>query len=581
MDKWYLPLYDNLDFVNLNPEVACNDQDTSSHQRSRYQYILPGSRLMSSQRSRYRRSRDQWKYKASERATDNRYVRKELKRVKTERDRLKKELYEARACLRTRDNQARGLVVQHKVDLVFLALQLFLVARIGFRAVSRVLGVLAENLGIERVPCPQTIINWVTRLSLARIQSAPALKAFPMERAGFSNGFIWMIDMSIALGTGKILTVLALNAHHHRLVADAPGFQNVHCIAVSVADSWTGEHIASFLERLISVMGRPAGYLKDSGSDLKKAIRLLDERGIGSPSIEDISHVIANLLKYWYCDHPMFEKFLSACGCVAGKLKQTILACLAPPKVHTKARFMNVHRLIRWAERLLELSPPGGAAKGSALSKLRACLDGLPQCRAFIKRFMADAMPLLECQKILKTRGLSHATLAECEQLIELIPTKGLSRGFLAYLHRQSDIARALGLLESGMTISSDPIESLYGLGKQHGTGEIKDADRIATRLPALCGIPTREDAKQVLGISVADQNKLTGCLNSLIKQRREVLPNPARLPTLDADQPRPHVELIPGAINRSKKQEIVQLSSPYPQGCGTAKTCQNGCQSP
>jgi hypothetical protein len=440
------------------------------------------------------------------------------------------------------------------VDLVFLALQLFLVARIGFRAVSRVLGVLAGNLGIKKVPCPQTIINWVTRLSLVRIQSAPTLKALPMEPAEFSNGFIWMIDMRIALGTGKILTVLALNAHHHRLVVDAPGFQNVHCVAVSVADSWTGERIASFLERVISVMGRPAAYLKDSGSDHKKAIRLLHERGLGSPSIEDISHVIANLLKYWYCDHPMFEKFLSACGRVAGKLKQTILACLAPPKVHTKARFMNVHRLITWAYQLLNLSPPGGAAKSSVLSKLRACLDGLPQCRAFIKRFMADAMPLLECQKILKTRGLSHATLAQCEQLVESIPTKGVSRDFLAYLHRQSDIAMALGLLESGMTISSDQIESLYGLGKQHGVGEIKDADRIATRLPAFCGIPTREEAKQVLGISVADQNRVTGCFNSLIKQRCEVLPNPDRLCTLDTDQLRPHVELIPGAKNRSKK---------------------------
>src|SRR5258705_7934942 len=35
----------------------------------------------------------------------------------------------------------------------------------------------------------------------------------------------------------------------------------------------------------------------------------------------------------------------SACGRVSSKLKQTLLACLAPPTVRTKARFMNVHRL--------------------------------------------------------------------------------------------------------------------------------------------------------------------------------------------------------------------------------------------
>jgi hypothetical protein len=70
-----------------------------------------------------------------------------------------------------------------------------------------------------------------------------------------------MIDTSIALGAGKILVVLALDAHHHQFVKAAPGFQDVHCLAVSVATSWTGETIANFLKRLITVTGRPAAYL--------------------------------------------------------------------------------------------------------------------------------------------------------------------------------------------------------------------------------------------------------------------------------------------------------------------------------
>jgi len=44
---------------------------------------------MSSQ-SKLRQSRDRWKRKASSRANDNRYFRKELARVKNERDRFKK-----------------------------------------------------------------------------------------------------------------------------------------------------------------------------------------------------------------------------------------------------------------------------------------------------------------------------------------------------------------------------------------------------------------------------------------------------------------------------------------------------------
>ena len=132
-----------------------------------------------SQLSKVRQSRNQWKHKATQRADQGRYQRKQLSRVKKERDRATKALKEAQAHLRQLETQSQGLAVLHKVDLVFLALQLFLVARIGFRAVSRVLSLLALALGIHKAPCPQTIINWVTRLSIVRIQSARMLKGSP------------------------------------------------------------------------------------------------------------------------------------------------------------------------------------------------------------------------------------------------------------------------------------------------------------------------------------------------------------------------------------------------------------------
>lgn len=64
-----------------------------------------------------------------------------------------------------------------------------------------------------------------------------------------------MIDISIGLGAGKILAVLALDAKHHEFNVSAPGLKNVTCIAVSVAASWTGETIADFLQKVIAVTG--------------------------------------------------------------------------------------------------------------------------------------------------------------------------------------------------------------------------------------------------------------------------------------------------------------------------------------
>ena len=310
-------------------------------------------------------SRNQWKHKAKQRGDRDRDQRKQIARITAERDRAIAALKEAQAHLRQCETPNQALVARPQGELVFLALQLFLVARIGFRAVSRVLSLLAWALGLKKAPCPQTIINWVMRLVMVRIDSARLLRGVPLRLAPLSNGLIWMIDISIGLGTGKIVAVLACDAHHHQRTPDALSLERVHCIGVSVADAWTGEIIAELLGRLIAVMGRPAAYLKDGGGDLHKAVALLAEQGLASPCIDDISHAVAGMLKRYDHAHPTFETFLSACGRVSGKLKHTILACLAPPKVRTKARFMHVHRLFTWADRVLQLSPCGAAKAGS------------------------------------------------------------------------------------------------------------------------------------------------------------------------------------------------------------------------
>src|SRR5256885_4835789 len=522
-----------------------------------------------SQLSKVKHSRNQWKHKAKQRGDRDRYQRKQIARITAERDRATQALKEAQAHLRQLESQRQGLVALPKVDVVWLTLHLFLVARIGFRAVSRVLSLLAWALGIKQAPCPQTIINWVIRLAIVRIDSARPLRGLPLPQAPFSNGFIWLIDLSIGLGTGKILAVLAVDAHHYALTPGALALDHVHGLGVSVAASWTGETIAELLGRLIAVLGRPAAYLKDGGGDLHKAVALLDEQGLASPCIDDISHAVAGMLKRSYQDHPTFETFVSACGRVSGKLKHTILACLAPPNVRTNARFMNVHRLFTWADRVLKLSPAGGAKSGSILARLRACLDQLPACKALITRFRTDASGLLACQKILKTKGLSHDTLAQCEPLIEAMPSAALRLELHAYLAFQLETAKTLGLDHLGLPISSDTIESLFGVAKQHGVGETQDAARIPLRLPALCGLPTRDEAKQVLEVSVARQQEVTGQGISLTKQRREELAHPERLESLNLTQGTPQVELIPNPKNRANYQNIVQISNGYEQHSG------------
>ena len=157
-----------------------------------------------SQFSKVNHSRHQWKGKAKQRGDANRYLRKQSARIKAERDLAQQALQETPARLRQLESQGQAMAVRPKVDVVWLALRLFLEVRISFRAVCRVLSLLATDLGINKAPCPQSVINWVMRLSIVRIEAARERRGLPLSHAPFSNGLIWMIDLSIALGSGKI-----------------------------------------------------------------------------------------------------------------------------------------------------------------------------------------------------------------------------------------------------------------------------------------------------------------------------------------------------------------------------------------
>jgi hypothetical protein len=239
--------------------------------------------------------RDNWRRKTGVLQTQLGYQLPENRRVKRERDQYKKNWQATQQTLDELKQHQSIQAVRSKTDLVFVALQLFLMARIGFRAVSRVLGVLVPYLGVNKRPCTQTISNWVTRLSLVRMSDAA-----PSQTAGgwFPHGYILLLDISIGLGQGKILTILALDPGHHGVVAGAPLLKHTRCLAVAVADTGNGETIGAVLHELIAPLGTPVAFLKDGGTDLAKAVRVLHTAGVPPASIADLSHYAANLLKH-------------------------------------------------------------------------------------------------------------------------------------------------------------------------------------------------------------------------------------------------------------------------------------------
>ncbi len=251
---------------------------------------------MRSQRSKVQPRRHPWQHQATQRGDYNRYQRQQIARLPAARNHTPPARKAAQARLRQRESLPQERVALPTVAVVCLALPLFVVARLGFRAVSRVLRLRAWALGIKQAPCPQTSIPWVMRRAMVRLASARLRKGWPLRQAPLTNGLIWMLDSSIGLGTGQMLAVLAIEAHHHQRAPGALSLEHVHGLGVSVAAAWTGDTIAKVLGRLIAVMGRPGASRTDGGGDLHKAVAFLGEHGLARPGLDDSSHAVAGML---------------------------------------------------------------------------------------------------------------------------------------------------------------------------------------------------------------------------------------------------------------------------------------------
>ena len=188
--------------------------------------------------AKMRTRRDNWPRKNGELGARLRYQLRENRRVKRERDQYKREWRSSQQALKASQNNRTVQPIQDKAGLVFIALQLFLVARIGFRAVSRVLAVMASQLGLTQPPCAQSLIHWVTPLSLVRMRDV----ALSMPSAArFAHGYILLLDISIGLGQGKILTLLALAPRHHARPSPPCGVRSLPGSAHPSRISRTGE----------------------------------------------------------------------------------------------------------------------------------------------------------------------------------------------------------------------------------------------------------------------------------------------------------------------------------------------------
>lgn len=340
-------------------------------------------------------------------------------------------------------------------------LQFVLEAATSLRAASRVLGVLQDFLpGVSAVPAANTGQAWLLRLGLHELQR-------PKEQA---VDWIWLMDHTVQIGQVKCLLLVAFRLSAWEAQGRGPlEHRDLAVLALEPMRQSTGSLVHTELERAIAQTGVPRAILTDGGKDVKKAVFSFRAAHPAVAALSDIKHKTALLVKAELKADDRWREFLLAAGRTKSQMQQTELACLVPPSLKDKARYMNLAEMVNWGRRALRYldAPPDAREPVAKAERIEKKLGWLRSYREALDRW-GGMMAVVDATLEVIRRDGYHGQAAEAlgERLADLARddlSRRVAERAVAFVSEQSQSAGAAEHLPS----STECLESLIGKGKR------------------------------------------------------------------------------------------------------------------
>jgi len=208
------------------------------------------------------------------------------------------------------------------------------------------------------IPTPSysNIRNWVLRAGLYQL----------LQIHKNYEDWIFILDMTIKLGTVKCLIILGIRKSYLDLLLSQPDFKglkhsdvDVVVLSLEILFSTKGEFIEQCLDKLSDKVGVPMQIISDHGSDLKKGIELFVEKHPKIIYTYDVTHYMALLFKAELETDERYQSFLKPFRYTRTHIQQTKLKPFVPPPQKKKSRYLNVEELIDWGTFILNYEAKG------------------------------------------------------------------------------------------------------------------------------------------------------------------------------------------------------------------------------
>lgn len=216
-------------------------------------------------------------------------------------------------------------------------------ANCSLRSVSKSLQLVFSQFNLELdAPHWTTIRLWLLRFGLAQLQIPLASE----------DDWIWIMDCSVQIGSQRVLVILGIRSSDIAW-GRSLSYQDVELVALEVLHQGKKEDFhRCMLERLQNVTV-PKAILSDHGADLLGGIRLLQESHPKIIDLYDVKHKAACILKAQLENDEIWHKFQTHLGQSKFKTQQTLFAYATAPSQRSKAKYMNLQKVVRWGRRIL------------------------------------------------------------------------------------------------------------------------------------------------------------------------------------------------------------------------------------
>ena len=306
------------------------------------------------------------------------------------------------------------------------------------------------------------------RIGLLRIGLAGLLRPKVI-----ADDWAWMIDHSIQIGTCKCLVILGA-----RLSELPEGralcHRDLEPIALVPMAHSTKPAVAACLEGAAERTGVPRVILDDHGADLHGGVEIFRAAHPETVEVYDITHKAACLLKARLEGDERWKSYNTDLGQAKFQMQQTELAGLVPPSQRSKARFMNVGKLVDWGVKTLALldEPARLEALGITAARVREKLGWLEAYREALQEWSVYQGVIDGALDFVRRRGLYLGAGFDLTAALPEAPGGGgeLREELINFVRGESLKAR-LGERLPGTT---EVVESCFGKLKALEDGQSK-----------------------------------------------------------------------------------------------------------